>query len=600
MTSYSPGFSGDGGPGISASLDQPWGVTADLAGNLFIADTNNNRIRRIDAQTGIIDTVAGSGPVNGSEHYGNGGYWGDGGPATQACLNTPYGIAVAPDGTMYIGENTQRIRKVTPDGTITTLFTASFFGGTKVGLSSANNLFMTPYRIEPNGHSFQFAFTNQRPSGIGDGGPASQARFEGALQDSGIAVDAEGNLFFADSVGRRVRAIRFGAVIAEPGSTISKGGGTAQTAVTQTKFSVPLEVTLISPAGTPENGIRVDFSVPGSGASCKFPNGGSIYSVLTDINGHASADCTANATTGSYSVTVTPLSLTQSVSFALANTMASSSPLPIAVNISTRDTVGTANGVMIGGFIIQGSESKSVMIRAIGPSLAQFGVNNALTDPTLELHDSSGATIATNDNWGATQHSGVITADQVTNIKNSGLAPTQPYEAAMIVQLQPGAYTAIVGGVKNTAGIGLVEVYDLDSNVNSRLANISTRGSVDTGDNVMIGGFIVQGNQPKKVVVRAIGPSLKQFGISNALSDPALELHDSSGAVIATNNNWQTTQIGGVITADQANDIKNSGLAPTDPLEAAMIVTLPPGNYTAIVRGVNGTGIGLVEVYALP
>jgi hypothetical protein len=269
------------------------------------------------------------------------------------------------------------------------------------------------------------------------------------------------------------------------------------------------------------------------------------------------------------------------------------------VNISTRDTVGTANGVMIGGFIIQGSESKSVMIRAIGPSLSQFGVTNALSDPTLELHDSSGATIATNDNWVATQHGVVITADQVTNIRNSGLAPTQPYEAAMIVQLQPGAYTAIVGGVKGTAGIGLVEVYDLDSNVNSRLANISTRGSVDTGDNVMIGGFIVQGNQPKQVVIRGIGPSLKQFGISNALSDPALELHDSSGAVIATNNNWQTTQIGGVITGDQMNDIKNSGLAPTDPLEAAMMVTLPPGNYTVIVRGVNGTGIGLVEVYAL-
>ena len=601
ITDFSYGFSGDGQlANPFGVLQQPWDVTADSAGNIFIADTNNNRIRRIDAGTGIISTVAGSGPVNGGEGYGHGGYCGDGGPATAACLNTPYGVAVAPDGTMYISENFERIRKVTPDGIITTFFSSSFVGGgNKVRQSSTSNLFIMPFRIEPNGHPFQLAFSNQTHLGIGDGGPASRAGFDGFLQDSGIAVDSEGNLFFADPVGRRIRAIRFGAVMAEPGSTINVVAGGSQTTTTETKFSVPFEVTLMSPANTPENGIRVDFSTTDAGASCKFPNGASTYSVLTDINGHASTVCTANANAGSYNVTATPLTLTQSVSFSLTNSAPTSSPLPIAVNISTRDTVGTANGVMIGGFIIQGSESKSVMIRAIGPTLSRFGVTNALSDPTLELHGSSGATIATNDNWVATQHGGVITADQVTNIRNSGLAPSQPYEAAMIVQLEPGAYTAIVGGVKGTAGIGLVEVYDLDSNVNSRLANISTRGSVDTGDNVMIGGFIVQGDQPKKMVIRAIGPSLKQFGINNALSDPTLELHDSSDAVIATNNNWQTTQILGVITADQANDIKNSGLAPTDPLEAAVIVTLPPANYTAIVRGVNGTGIGLVEVYAL-
>jgi sugar lactone lactonase YvrE len=588
-------FRGDGGPAKFAATDQPWDVTADSGGNIFIADTNNNRIRRIDAATQIIDTVAGSGRVNGQEGYGRGGYCGDSGPATQACLNTPYGIAVAPDGTMYIGENFQRIRKVIPGGTISTFFSG---GGNKIRLTPSGNLFMTPYRIEPNGHSFQFAFSSPSQSGIGDGGPAGKASWI-PYQQCGIAVDREGNVFLSDPGNKRVRAVRFGAIIAEPGSTLKTVAGGSQTTPTQTKFSVPLEVTLMSPAGTPENGIRVDFSAPASSASCRFPNGSSAFSVLTDVNGHASVVCTANATAGSYNVTAAPLNLAQSVSFSLTNNAATSAPLPIAVNISTRDTVGSANGVMIGGFIIQGSESKSLMIRAIGPSLTQFGVNNALGDPTLELHDSSGATIATNDNWGATQHGGVIKADQVTNIRNSGLAPTQPYEAAMIVQLQAGAYTAIVGGVKGTAGIGLVEVYDLDSNVNSRLANISTRGSVDTGDNVMIGGFIVQGNQPKKMVIRGIGPSLKPFGINNALGDPTVELHDSSGQVIATNNNWQTTQVGGVITGDQMNDIKNSGLAPSDPLEAAIIVTLPPAAYTAILRGGNGIGIGLVEVYAL-
>lgn len=592
-------FSGDGGPAINASTHQVWGVATDPSGNVFIADTNNNRIRRIDSQSGIITTIAGSGPTNPDEGYGLGTSTGDGGPATAATINTPYAVAVDTDGTIWIEENQLALRKIDPNGIIHTLTRAPSASVSQLRLNAAHNLFFANYRVEPNGHIFSYGLS-QGAEGLGDGGPAAQAKWGGIfVQEVGIDTNSEGDIFFSDSSNRRIRAIRFGAVIAEPGSAINSVAGSSQTATTQTKFAVPLEVTLMSPGGTPENGIRVDFSAPGSGASCRFPNGGPTYSVLTDFNGHASATCTANSTAGSYKVTATPLSLIQSVSFSLTNSAPSSTPLPIAVNISTRDTVGTANGVMIGGFIIQGSESKSIMIRAIGPSLSQFGVTNALSDPTLELHDSSGATIAANDNWVATQHGGVIASDQVTNIRNSGLAPTQPYEAAMIVQLQPGAYTAIVGGVKGTAGIGLVEVYDLDSNVNSRLANISTRGSVDTGDNVMIGGFIVQGSQPKKVVIRGIGPSLKQFGINNALSDPTLELHDSKGAVIATNNNWQTTQIGGVITADQMNDITNSGLAPADPLEATMIVTLPPGNYTAIVRGVNGTGIGLVEVYAL-
>jgi sugar lactone lactonase YvrE len=599
ITSDHGGFSGDGGLAINAWTNQAWGVATDSLGNVFIADTNNNRIRRVDSQSGIITTIAGTGPTNPQEGYGQGTSTGDGGPATAATINTPYAVAVDTDGTIWIQENEITLRKIDPSGIIHSLMRSNTAAISQLRLNAAHNLFFANHRVEPNGHIFKYGLSEGN-QGLGDGGPAAQAKWGGIyVQEVGIDTNSEGDIFLSDSSNRRIRAIRFGAVIAEPGSTITVIGDTSQTATTQTKFSVPLEVTLMSPTGTPENGIRVDFSASISGASCKFPNGGSTYSVLTDINGHASVVCTANATAGSYNVTATPLSLTQSVSFSLTNNAAASPPSPIAVNISTRDTVGTANGVMIGGFIIQGSESKSVMIRAIGPSLTQFGVNNALTDPTLELHDSSGAMIATNDNWVATQHGGVITVDQVTNIRNSGLAPTQPYEAAMIVQLQPGAYTAIVGGVKGTAGIGLVEVYDLDSNINSRLANISTRGSVDTGDNVMIGGFIVQGNQSKKVVIRGIGPSLKNFGINNALSDPTLELHDNSGAVIATNNNWQTTQVGGAITGDQMNDIKNSGLAPTDPLEAAMLVTLPPGNYTAIVRGVNGTGIGLVEVYAL-
>jgi len=308
-------FSGDGGPARIAGTAQPWDVTADSAGNVLFADTNNNRIRRIDAKTGIIDTVVGSGSVNGQEAYGAGTYCGDGGPATQACLNTPYGIAIAPDGTMYIGENGQRIRKVTPNGIISTFFSE---GGQRVKLSSAGNLFMTPYRIQPNGHAFKFAFGSSVSPGLGDGGPAAQGKGFGGLQGAGIAVDSEGNVFFSDS-SLRIRAVRYGAVIAEPGSTITASGGASQTASTGTTFATALQISLKSPVGTPENGIRVDFVAPAAGASCTFADGKSTFSTLTDIQGSASATCTSNSLAGAYSVTATPLALGSSVSFELTN-----------------------------------------------------------------------------------------------------------------------------------------------------------------------------------------------------------------------------------------------------------------------------------------
>ena len=253
---------------------------------------------------------------------------------------------------------------------------------------------------------------------------------------------------------------------------------------------------------------------------------------------------------------------------------------------------------MIAGFIVQGSAPKRVLIRAVGPSLANFGVPDALANPRLELHDTT-STIGTNDDWQTTQIGGVITADQVAEIQNSGLAPSDPLESALIATLAPGSYTAIVQGVNGGTGVGSVEVYDLGATSASLLANISTRGFVQTGANVMIGGFIVV-TQPTRVIIRAIGPSLSQFGVPDALANPQLELHDAT-SIIGRNDDWQTTQLGGIITSDQVAEIQKSQLAPTNPAEAAIIATLPPGSYTAIVSGVNNTtGNALVEVYSLP
>jgi uncharacterized delta-60 repeat protein len=253
-------------------------------------------------------------------------------------------------------------------------------------------------------------------------------------------------------------------------------------------------------------------------------------------------------------------------------------------NISTRLRVETGDNVLIGGFIVTGTQPKRVILRAIGPSLGAAGVPDVLANPILELHDSS-QVIASNDNW--------MDAPNRQEIIDSTLAPTNDLESAILMTLPANnsAYTAIVRGVNNGTGVGLVEAYDLDRTVNSKLANISTRGLVQTGDNVMIGGFIVVGNSAQRVIVRAIGPSLP---VPGRLADPTLELHDGNGALLQANDNW--------MDAPNRQEIIDSTLAPTNDLESAILMTLPANNsgYTAIVRGVNGTtGVALVEVYAL-
>jgi cyclophilin family peptidyl-prolyl cis-trans isomerase len=250
-------------------------------------------------------------------------------------------------------------------------------------------------------------------------------------------------------------------------------------------------------------------------------------------------------------------------------------------NISTRGLVGTGDNVLIGGFIISGSSAKRVLVRGIGPSLIPFGVTNALLNPTLELHNQNGALLFSNDNW--------ITAANKQEISDTGRAPGSSQESAILTMLAPGNYTAIVRGSGNTTGVALVEVYDQDSGPGPLLANLSTRGDVGTGANVMIGGVIV--TDDKTVVVRALGPTLTQFGVTNALSDPALELRNAQGGMVDSNDNWQTSP--------RKTQIQTSGHAPPNPAEPAVYVSLPTGNYTAIVRGVGPapTGTALVEVY---
>ncbi len=254
------------------------------------------------------------------------------------------------------------------------------------------------------------------------------------------------------------------------------------------------------------------------------------------------------------------------------------------LNISTRVSVQRDDQVGIGGFIVGGTAPKRVIIRAIGPSLQSGGtaVAGRLEDPTLELYNASNDLIEANDNWRSNNQSG---------IEATQLAPTRDEESAIVRVLEPGNYTAIVRGANGTTGIALVEAYDLENAAGSQLRNISTRGLVQLGDNVLIGGFILGAGDAQKIVVRAIGPDLGNRGVAGALQDPTLELRNADGVLILANDNWKELQQG---------DIQATGLAPADDREAAVVRLLNPGNYTAVVRGKAETsGVGLVEVYSL-
>ena len=247
----------------------------------------------------------------------------------------------------------------------------------------------------------------------------------------------------------------------------------------------------------------------------------------------------------------------------------------------------TGDKVGIAGFIMDGNVPKRIVVRGMGPSLkiGNTPIPGTLTDPVLGFFNSSGTLLATNDNW-------QDDPAQASLITAAGLAPGDKNESAIFYPAPPGAYTAVLRGKNNGIGIGVVEVYDLDSMSDGQLANLASRAMVNTGDNVLIGGLILTGANPKRILFRALGPDLHAFGVTGELQDPTLTLYDGNGMMLQSDDDWRL--------APNAAEIQATGLAPRDDRDAAILMTLTPGNYTAIERGANGTtGVGLLEAYRL-
>jgi len=503
------------------------------AENFFVANSGVNSITKYD------DNGAGS-------------------PFTGEFVNGPYGLALDSSGNLYVTTNSNVIRKFGPNGVDLGVFAST-------GINFAMGL-----AFDSKGNLYAANFGGNTIEKFGPNGTDLGVFANVINPPTGLAFDAAGNLCVAN-IGNTIE--RFSPIgsplipftsffLNNPEGLAFDSSGNLYVA---NNGSDTIQV--FSPSGTDLGSLpTVGLSGP---IGLAFDSDGNLYVVnnLTSTIEKITPDGTESlfATTGY-----------QPAFLAVQSTAT-------LVNISTRLNILTGDNVLDGGFIVVGSGFKDVLIRGLGPSLASTGITGTLADPIIELH-SANVIIAENDSW---------MKNQKTEIEATGLQPTNDAEAALIATLAAGTYTVIERGKQATTGIGLIEIYDLGAGTGPELANISTRGFVDTGSNVMIAGFIIASRTggSGQVLVRALGPSLGDFGVADPLADPLLDLYDANGLLIASSDSWQS---------DQETEITATGLQPSNNAEAAILITLAPGAYTAIESGKNGgTGVGLVEVYNL-
>jgi hypothetical protein len=601
-------FAGNGaagsanGTGITAQFNDPTGITVDPAGNIYVADYGNDLIRKI-TPAGVTSTLAGRSGVTGSA----------GGTGTAATFDGPAGVGADGFGNVYVadlGNNT--IRKVDPTGFVTTV----------AGLAGSSE---------------------------GTDGLSGNARFDGP---GDVCVSASGIVYVADSLNSTIRriipgldsmpsfdpepanqSVNVGAWVAitagvegtapftyqwyENGTAIPGATGPSyviQNAQVSNSGAYSVEVTNLDGSAA-SSAATLTVSVPtGDPDISAQPVGGSLsngtltlsvtvsgtgpFTYQWYLNGTAIAGATASTYTatadGSYTVAVTNSAATVTSSTAVVSQQSR------LINISSRAQVLTGSGVTIAGFSISGpsGSTKEVLIRGIGPSLANFSISGYLTNPTLTLFNSSNTQIDTNTVWGTNP----IGAQQIATISaNVGAFALNvgTLDSVLVENLAPGNYSVELSGVDSGTGVGLIEVYEVNTADASQLVNISTRAAVGTGANILIAGFVIQGTQPMNVLVRAVGPGLAAFGVTGVLANPVLSVLDSNSNVKGTNTGWQTSADPSAITT--AGSSVGAFALETTNADSAVVLTLPPGSYTAEVSGVDGTsGVALVEVYQLP
>jgi sugar lactone lactonase YvrE len=592
-TTYAGGlFSGSGptevdGIGTQAVFDSPDGIAIDSSGNLYVADFDGDTLRKITAGANVT-TLAGV-----AQQFGD-----INGTGTAARLNGPYGVAVDASGNIFVAENAGRcIRKVTPAGVVTTFAGSPGVAGSADGtgpaaqfaalsgicIDSSGNLYVTDAnntirKITPEAVVTTLAGT-PGVTGSADGTGAA-VQFNGP---TGIAVDANGDLFVTDTGNYTVR-VHYASPNAAPTVTTQPVGqsvslySSATLSVEATGVPIPSYQWYLN--GSPVAGAtNPTLAIP----EVLPTDLGSYYVTLTNSSGSVNSGAVTLS-----SPDVPP--------------GAPSGPTgPFFANISTRAVVETGASIEIAGFVIAGppGSTEQLLVRADGLTLSSFNVANYLAEPVVTIFDSGGNQIATNASWRSVPNA-IDTAEAALSVGAFLQENTTAgqWDSALLVDLPPGAYTAQVSGQDGMTGVALAEIYQVGSGP-AQLTNISTRAQVGTGSSVEIAGLVVQGSAPTQVLIRAVGPTLSTFNVSGVLAQPTLTVVNAAGVTIATNTGWSTNSNAAAI-ASEATAVGAFAL-PAASADSALLLTLAPGSYTAIVSGVGGTsGIALVEAYQVP
>jgi len=624
------------GTGAAARFNVPDGIALDGSGNLYIADTLNNTVRKM-TPSGVVTTLAGTAGVSGSND----------GTGAAAQFNGPFGVAVDGNGNVYVSDrNNATIRKITSAGVVSTFAgtagnfyyadgtgaTAEFFEPSGIAVDGSGNLYVDDQtemirKITPAAVVTTLAGLPPIISGGGIGanlgsvdGTGSAAGFN---NPSGIAVDGNGNVYVADTTNETIRKITPAGVVTTLAGTPGVSGSADGTGAAA-RFYNPYAVAVdgsgnLYVADSSNSTIRKGTLSAGplvqtqpadqyvaAGGSATFSvmaSGSSAVSYQWKFNGSAIPGATGSSYTiasvqssnaGPYTVTVTDTdgSVTSNAANLYVDSGSSGARL---VNISTRAQVGTGGNIMIPGFAVGGSGTETLLIRADGPALTQFGVAGVLAQPSLTV--LSGQTVvASNTGWGTNPSPSQI-ASVAAQVGAFPLASGSA-DCALIVNLTPGTYTVQVSGVGNTTGVALAEVYEVSSS-GTRLSNISTRAQVGTGGNILIPEFVIAGSGFEQLLVRGDGPGLAQFGVTGVLAQPSLSVLNSAGTVVASNTGWGTgsdpSQIASIASEVGAFSL-TSGSA-----DSAQVVNLAAGAYTIQISGVNNTtGVALAEIYEAP